>query len=856
MRAHASPLAPALPAESSVLDVAVPVALAALLGAGVGIVLGRTVFAPRLPPAPAPNLTMTAGMDGPVLPAGAVMDVDGSVKTLVPRDPRDGAEPPALPSSNPVNPLALAQLMSGNPNLTLDGVAGVLGAPIGVLIQQGSDGVLYNGAIALSDAAMTAMVRPLDVPSLGSKTAVASAGRVSSPMARVRPGRSTSRQATRAAGAVWSKADPASAATSKSDKGAHIARFDSQMDLTIDAAMAEMFTRAEIGCDTWRVMSPEDRLRLLTALFYSASPSPSPLRPAAGAPPKVPDPASVKATAAPTKAPSKGGLPLVAWALAELSGSGVDCEQWTAMGEPARLNTTLNFFYGPQPGGAAKSSRPTVPHTPEELRDLINAACGLPAGSGPVPTAAPAITAAPAGPDPAQRPADWRVGLPPNAAQLRDWIDERCGVVTPAEQARLADERGRAWLRQLQAAGITCAAWIDLSPLDRYQRLVSLRDAGRLDPGLADSDEILAAIFRACRGVSLTGNDASENEASRVRAILGGDCAAWDDLDKVQQIAAVRQAFPEMAREPRDLYRLALGRYHVCHPPAGDGQHGASYDEAQWVKQGPYMPAGGPDLFDPIQGTVGDCYLISALAALAWTKPDLLTRLGPLVSTDRRRFTLGGTSVEVSDRTPCWISSGYMPIFCRSNRLDAQWPCVLEKAYAAWRTADRTDRPNVQAIDNSQRGPDLGRHDVTVFAHTAMPIVDFTGGREFWYLTWFRSDDALFDILGQFCAPNGRMLSPMVAGSYGDGGFVDGTGIVPAHAYSVLGIGTSPDGRKFVVLRNPWGHTIPRSGYLVPQSGRWLGRLNLNSGEGGCFALAHGAFSSGFGFIYGATVLA
>lgn len=340
------------------LDIAVPVALAALLGAGVGIVLGRTVFAPKPPPSPAPGLTMTAGMDGPVLPAGALMDVEGSAVTLAPRDPRDGAEPPALPSSNPVNPLALAQLMSGNPNLTLDGVAGVLGAPIEALIRQGPDGVLYNGSIALSEAAVAAMTTLRDTSSKGSTTAVKSAGRVPSPMALVRPKRSMPRQAIRAAGAAWSKADPASAAPSKSDKGARVVGFDNQTDRTLDAAMEEMFTRAEIGCDTWRVMSPEDRLRLLTVLFYSAAPSPSLLRPAGGTPPKVPEPA-------PTKAPSKGGLPLVAWALAELSASGVDCAQWTAMGEPARLNTTLNFFYGPQPGGAAKSSRPTVPHAPE-----------------------------------------------------------------------------------------------------------------------------------------------------------------------------------------------------------------------------------------------------------------------------------------------------------------------------------------------------------------------------------------------------------------------------------------------------------------------------------------------------------
>ncbi len=65
---------PSAPPASSVLGVAVPVALGVLFGAGVGILLGRTVFAPKPPPAATLGYTATAGMNGPVLPGGALAD--------------------------------------------------------------------------------------------------------------------------------------------------------------------------------------------------------------------------------------------------------------------------------------------------------------------------------------------------------------------------------------------------------------------------------------------------------------------------------------------------------------------------------------------------------------------------------------------------------------------------------------------------------------------------------------------------------------------------------------------------------------------------------------------------------------
>ena len=95
----------------------------------------------------------------------------------------------------------------------------------------------------------------------------------------------------------------------------------------------------------------------------------------------------------------------------------------------------------------------------------------------------------------------------------------------------------------------------------------------------------------------------------------------------------------------------------------------------------------------------------------------------------------------------------------------------------------------------------------------------------------------------------------MVAATYEAGGFVDRTGLAAQHVYSVLGVGIHVDGRKFVVLRNPWGHSshgLPAAGFTVPVVGRWLNRLSLNNGDGGCFAIAHGAFAAAFRVFYGA----
>lgn len=537
---------------------------------------------------------------------------------------------------------------------------------------------------------------------------------------------------------------------------------------------------------------------------------------------------------APLQAPAPPPpLSAVGWVQDELMRQGIDCATWRGMSELARLTTALPFFFG--------TRHPGLPSAPSALVALLDASCGL-----------------------------------STVATLQ------APTLSPAAQAA----QDAAWWAQLRAVGVTCDQWLATDDPGRNDLIRSLEAQGRFDRRGLNVWLVQDGISRECaRSTAPATSNPAASILARLSAVL--DCAQLDAQDKLEQVQAIQRAFPELIRDPRALYRLALARYDRCHPASEGGWTGAGWrwiadpvrnlrlfldvgwtdildgdtrgmSAAQWVRQGPYMPSTGPDVFDPVQGTTGDCYFVAAMAAVAWTRPEALQRMGQPVGPDRRRFYFGGVATDVSERTPCVILQEYRPLFAHGSRLDAQWPGVVEKAYAAWRTRDDSDRPDLTAIDNmpdlrSSAGLLTGISRALDVSLRALP--ELAGGAVFWHLTLVRSDDAMFDLLASYCTPDGRARVPMVAATYAAGGFVDRTGLAPSHVYSVLGFGFHADGRKFVVLRNPWGSSfagLPSSEYLVPVVGRWLGRLNLNHGDGGCFALAHGAFSSAFMALYGA----
>jgi len=723
-----------------------------------------------------------------VAPAGAAVGAPAS-RSFTPRDPRDGQAPPMPRGPSPASPLAVAQLFSGDPTLSVDRVAQVLGATTDALIAN-RNSILYQPAVIVTQAARDASAKATGAlapaPAKGKRTKAAgspsSAARArmvvslgqSAPAVDTTGGlvRVVAPRGPSPATPAPESADDATADGHASD-AARMAPVSSSVQRYID-----WLTLRGVDNGVWRANNFDQRLALIQWIFFDGP-------------------------------------------------------------NPARTIGVNGLGATPPPPGATPGERPTPLATPEAMRDVV---------------------------------------------------DRYYGLTTMTEL-------GQRWRQELEAAGIPCQTWAaaggDIRTLSSW--VTSLAYSGRLSVRGFGLDTINNAVRAACVGANSTG-DASPaaNELARLGSL--GECPEWMSLDKMQQMERLQRAYPELRNDtyysnPFNLLRVALAKYESCVPPSEPGWNGETHwdlptaerptwNEAsdsnnitsvttlgrartsvQWVKQGGYMPPTGPDLFDCVQGATGDCYLIAALASLVWTMPDFVAGMGTPVGPDRRRYRIAGQSVDVSERVPTLIMAQYAALFARNNRTDAKWPGVVEKAYAAFRSRDTTDRPDVRMASNwtTTDSTPGARIDVANLASTfgprggagGMPLIDFTGRDPFWYLTFFRSDDEIWRLILEHCDARGRALDPMVAGSYGPGGFIDGTDIVPMHAFSILGAGASADGRKFVVMRNPWGFHIPRSPYLVPLPSRWLGQLNVNSGESGCFALAHGAFSAGFVGFYG-----
>jgi hypothetical protein len=189
------------------------------------------------------------------------------------------------------------------------------------------------------------------------------------------------------------------------------------------------------------------------------------------------------------------------------------------------------------------------------------------------------------------------------------------------------------------------------------------------------------------------------------------------------------------------------------------------------------------EFFDPVQGQVGDCYLIAALASVAWASPhtisDRTRAIGPGQDAFTHRISFfrdgGWQSVEVSDRVLV-ANGGSQGYYARSAEPGEIWPGVYEKAFAKWRFGTSDDFPQI---------PDLAWGDPVGAA------VNITGGSG--YYRWhssFTASQILTTIKSH--SVSGRTTTPMVAWSHG-GGSPEATtaaseaGIVASHAYSVLG---------------------------------------------------------------------
>ena len=197
---------------------------------------------------------------------------------------------------------------------------------------------------------------------------------------------------------------------------------------------------------------------------------------------------------------------------------------------------------------------------------------------------------------------------------------------------------------------------------------------------------------------------------------------------------------------------------------------------------------------DVVQGSIANCYMVSAFSSLAQANPDTIKN----AITDNRdgtysvrffekdaygRYKPVTVTVDSDIATDFGISNKY----AKARDGKEQWVTVLEKAYAQW-------KGGYEAIGNGGRAGEV--------------FEALTGRGYTWSSTKYTPADRLYQSISTALAAH----RPVTAGTYGKDSGVDytGTGVYAWHAYTVLGA-SEEQGTRYIQLRNPWGNTEPGS---------------------------------------------
>lgn len=226
-----------------------------------------------------------------------------------------------------------------------------------------------------------------------------------------------------------------------------------------------------------------------------------------------------------------------------------------------------------------------------------------------------------------------------------------------------------------------------------------------------------------------------------------------------------------------------------------------------WASEGRFFNQAA-EFFDPVQGVVADCYLIAALASIAWARPYLISHRTRATGSTQRDFrnmipihddnvlleVEVGSAIPLAEATRHFINA-------RSSEDWEIWPAIYEKAYAKWLT-----------------GTDSAHPDITQLAlgDTWITLTHLTGLPEFVYETIALTADQLWEMVQENSAAK-RTINPMATATYQTsaatptGASFTNSGLVAAHAYSVLGW-EYKDNKRYIILRNPWGIMEPNLG--------------------------------------------
>jgi len=234
-------------------------------------------------------------------------------------------------------------------------------------------------------------------------------------------------------------------------------------------------------------------------------------------------------------------------------------------------------------------------------------------------------------------------------------------------------------------------------------------------------------------------------------------------------------------------------------PKLGVGAFAAdSVGGMAWLDLGDFFEFGA-DTNDVVQGAVGDCYLLAALASVVWARTYQIAEKQRRTddaghSVDAIQFYVNGAwkYFEVTEAVPA-ITPGNLFIYARSSQTGEIWPAIYEKAYAQLRANTTSDQPDYSKL---------------AYGDPVAAAVQLTGLTGTYYSTQALTPDAIWETV-RANSISCKTFNPMVAWTYGTaptGVNYNTAHIVANHAYSILGW-TYVNGLKYVVVRNPWGNT-------------------------------------------------
>jgi hypothetical protein len=261
------------------------------------------------------------------------------------------------------------------------------------------------------------------------------------------------------------------------------------------------------------------------------------------------------------------------------------------------------------------------------------------------------------------------------------------------------------------------------------------------------------------------------------------------------------------------------------------------------------------EFFDPVQGAVANCYYIAALSAVAWSMPLHIANMTRATGLAQQQFRnmirfyrpdSGGTierEVEVTDNVPINTGTGGF-LYARSSEAGEIWPAVYEKAYAKHITNTTSDYPNIPA---------------TAYGDMVWATAQLTGGHRQYVWTNSTSADDLWNKVRSHSMSR-RTFNPMTAWTYSSGAaspdkvVYSDANLVANHAYTVLGWDYH-NGRKYIIVRNPWGSVEGTVGALnttwLAHDISWWRPVNLATIDGtfGIEASAFKKYFAGLGVV-------